>query len=66
MPRNSPAPKRRAAAPAAEWEVLHMGKRARRLGIVRAANEAEALEKAVAEFGIRPADRTRTLIRRHA
>lgn len=43
--------------------MLHLGKRATRIGIVRAANEHEALQKAIEEFNIAARDVPRTLLR---
>jgi hypothetical protein len=46
------------------WEVYHLGRAGKRLGMVDAADAEEALQKAIKEFGIKPWDLPRTLIRR--
>jgi 1,2-phenylacetyl-CoA epoxidase PaaB subunit len=45
------------------WEVFHLGRAGKRLGIVEAADADEALRKAIEEFGIKPRYVPRTLVR---
>jgi hypothetical protein len=58
-----PRKPRKPSAPRKEWEVLHIGKRATRIGVVTTADEREALQRAIEEFNIKPRDIARTLLR---
>jgi hypothetical protein len=62
MPRKQPSTGKPSSS-LKEWEILRLGKRATRVGVVSAVDEREALQKAIEEFNIAPRDIPRTLVR---